>query len=38
MYKPVVIQDRTIDVRLRHDCDSTSSTTLCCIDGNGNLF
>ena len=35
MYKPVVIQNRTIDVRQPHDCNSSTSVTLCCIDSNG---
>ena len=35
MYKPVVIQRRTIDVRQPHDCDSSTTVTLCCIDSNG---
>ena len=35
MYKPVVITDRVIDVRPQHDCSSTSSVPLCCIDDSG---
>ena len=35
MFKPVIIQDRKIDVRIPHECMSPLSTTLCCIDANG---
>ena len=35
MFKPVVIQDRIIDVRVVHDCNTPLCTTLCCIDVNG---
>lgn len=35
MYKPVVVSDRVGDVRVRHDCSSTFSIPLCCIDAYG---
>lgn len=36
MYKPVVIQNRVVDVR-KHECASAMSTSLCCIDANGKI-
>ena len=36
MYKPVTSSDRVIDVRVRHDCSSSSSIYLCCLDEKGN--
>ena len=35
VYKPVVITDRVIDVCPQHDCSSTSSVPLCCINDSG---
>ena len=35
MYKPVVISEREVDARIQHDCSSTRSVLLCCIDENG---
>ena len=35
MYKPGTSSDQVIDVRVRHDC-SSSSIYLCCLDEKGN--
>ena len=36
MYKHVTSSDRVIDVRVRHDCSSSFSIYLCCLDEKGN--
>ena len=38
MFKPVIIPNKRIDVRLphSHDCPTTAFRSLCCIDENGN--
>ncbi len=35
VFKPVVVQDRHVDVRLPHDCSTAGVRPLCCIDENG---
>ena len=36
MYEPVTSSDRLIDVHVKHDCSSSSSIYLCCLDEKGN--
>ena len=35
VYKPVVVSGRVVDVRLQHECSSSSSIPLTCLDENG---
>ena len=35
MFRPVVIENRVIDVRPKHKCSTRKTIDICCIDANG---
>lgn len=35
MYKPITIQDRTLDILQEHVCSTKKEVPLCCIDAQG---